>query len=310
MQPTATHVEALTGNFLDGEFDPPPSPPASCARGTKAASESFAADENQLSMRIRLPKRPPVSRQQRVININGEQITYTLQRSTRRRRTIQIQLDPDSGLKVLVPHTLTDGEIEDFLLKRYDWILKHRAGIETSDHQFDWTEGGVMQLRGNPIQIVVQERDVSDVGRDLPSTVAKSLEGETVTVIIPPGMTSEVKSKVVREWVMEWYRQEAWDHLKARVAEFGNVMGVQPSQLKLSNAKKRWGSCSGKRSINLNWRLIMLHDQLIDYVVVHELAHLIELNHSPGFWGVVERVLPDYQRLRRQLRQQSPSTLG
>ena len=54
----------------------------------------------------------------------------------------------------------------------------------------------------------------------------------------------------------------------------------------------------------------MLHDQLIDYVVVHELAHLIELNHSPGFWDVVERVLPDHQRLRRQLRQQSPSALG
>ena len=89
---------------------------------------------------------------------------------------------------------------------------------------------------------------------------------------------------------MEWYRQEAWDHLKARVADYGNVMGVKPSQLKLSNAKKRWGSCSGKRSINLNWRLIMLEDQLIDYVVVHELAHLIELNHSLGFWGVVERV--------------------
>ena len=310
MQPTATHVEALTGNFLDGEFDPPPSPPASCARGIKAASESFAANENQLSMRIRLPKRPPVSREQCSVRIGGEDISYTLQRSTRRRRTIQIQLDPESGLKVLVPHTLSDSEVEEFLLKRSDWILKHRIEIQAPNDQFNWAEGGTMQLRGNPIQVVVEERDVNDVGRDLPPTVVKSLEGDTVAVIIPPGMTPEDKSNVVRKWVMEWYRQEAWDHLKARVADYGNVMGVKPSQLKLSNAKKRWGSCSGKRSINLNWRLIMLHDQLIDYVVVHELAHLIELNHSPGFWGVVERVLPDHQRLRRQLRQQSPSALG
>ena len=310
MQPTATHVEALTGNFLDGEFDPPPSPPASCARGIKAASESSEANENQLSMRIRLPQRSPISRQQRVIDIEGEQVSYTLQRSTRRRRTLQIQIDPDSGLKVLVPHTLTDDEVEDFLLKRSDWILKHRTDIEASNDQFDWTVGGTMQLRGNPIQVVVQERDVNDVGRDLPPTVVKSLEGETVTVIIPPGMVPEKKSKVVRKWMNEWYRQEAWDHFKTRVAEYGNVMGVRPSQLKLSNAKKRWGSCSGKRSINLNWRLIMLDDRLIDYVVVHELAHLVELNHSPSFWDVVARVVPDHKELRRQLRQQSPSALG
>ena len=309
-QPTATHVEALTGNFLDGEFDPPPSPPASGARGRNAASESSAANENQLSMRIRLPKRTPISREKRTINISGEQISYTLQRSTRRRRTIQIQLDPESGLKVLVPHTLTDSEIEDFLLKRSDWILKHRTDVEVHEGRFDWAEGGLMQLRGNPIQVVVRERDVNDVGRDLPPTVVKSLEGETVTVIIPPDMPQEEKSKVVKKWLMGWYRQEAWDYLKSRVAEYGNVMGVKPSQLKLSNAKKRWGSCSGKRSINLNWRLIMLDDWLIDYVVVHELAHLVELNHSPGFWGVVARVLPDHPELRRRLRAQSPSALG
>ena len=309
-QPTATHVEALTGNFLDGEFDPPPSPPASYARGTKAASESSAANENQLSMLIRLPKRSPVSRQQRFIDINGEQISYTLQRSTRRRRTVQIQLDPESGLKVLVPHTLSDSEIDDFLLKRSDWILKHRTDIEASNDQFDWAKGGVMQLRGTPIQVMVEERDVNDAGRDLPPTVVKSLEGETVTVVIPPGMALEEKSNVVEKWMMEWYRQEAWDHLKARVADYGNVMGAQPSQLKLSNAKKRWGSCSGRRSINLNWRLIMLDERLIDYVVVHELAHLIELNHSPRFWDVVEQVLPDHAELRRQLRGQSPSALS
>ena len=310
MQPTATHVEALTGNFLDGEFDPPPSPPASGARGGNAASRSTATSENQLSMRIRLPKRPQMSREQRTINISGEDVSYTLQRSTRRRRTLQIQLDPEAGLKVLVPHTLTDAEIEDFLFKRSDWILKHWTDVVNADQQIDWSTGGVTQLRGNQIQVVVKERDLDDIGRDLPPTVVKSLEGDTVAVIIPPGMPLDAKSKVVRQWLMEWYRQEAWDHLKSRVTQYGNVMGVQPDRLKLSNAKKRWGSCSGKRSINLNWRLIMLDDRLIDYVVVHELAHLIELNHSSDFWRVVEGVVPDHRELRRQLREHSPSALG
>ncbi len=310
MQPTATHVEALTGNFLDGEFDPPPSPPENHARGDSAASLCCAVAENQLSMRISLPKRPSLLREQRSISINGAQIEYTLQRSTRRRRTIQMQLDPEAGLKVLVPHTLTDSEIEDFLLKRSDWILEHRPTGSNADNEHDWGDGGTEMLRGKNVQVVVQERDEDDIGRDLPPTVAKSLEGDTVAVIIPPGMAPEKKSEMVRQWLTEWYRQEALDHFKSRVAEFGSILGVQPRYLKLSNAKKRWGSCSGKQSINLNWRLIMLEDRIIDYVVVHELAHLLELNHSKAFWKIVEGVFPDHKELRRRLRQHSPSALG
>ena len=84
-------------------------------------------------------------------------------------------------------------------------------------------------------------------------------------------------------------------------------MGVHPRQLKLSNAKKRWGSCSGQRSINLNWRLIMLDKGLIDYVIVHELSHLIELNHSTAFWDVVASVCPEHREFRRRLNQFSPT---
>ncbi len=309
-QPTATHVEALTGNFLDGEFDPPPSPPASYARDDNVAGESFVTSEGPQSMAVRVPARGRLSRESRTINLNGKDVSYVLQRSTRRRRTIQLQLDPEEGLKVLVPHTLTEKEIEDFLIQRSDWILEHRVNIVGTENQVDWGNGGTTMLRGRTANVVVKEREWDDFGRDLPPTVAKSLEGDTVEVTIPPGIATEERPRIVRRCLEDWYRQEAWDHLRSRVGEFGNVMGVKPSQLKLSNAKKRWGSCSGNRSINLNWRLIMLDDRLIDYVVVHELSHLIELNHSADFWKIVEGVIPDHKELRRKLRRQAPSGLG
>ena len=91
------------------------------------------------------------------------------------------------------------------------------------------------------VDLVVRERDLEDPGRELPPSVAKSLEGDTVTVIVPPGLDLELKSTIVRDWLLKWYRQEAWDHLRSRVAEFGRVMGVHLGNLKLSNAKKRWG---------------------------------------------------------------------
>ena len=310
MQPTATHVEALTGNFLDGEFDPPPSPPAFTARDAAVAGDSYFNESRQHWMPIPSSGSKRISQIRRSITINGEEIPYTLQRSTRRRRTIQLQADPDSGFKLLVPHTMPEREIEEFLLKHSEWIHKQRLNSTDESLDHDWGSAGTTLLRGRSVDLVVRERDLEDSGRELPPSVAKSLEGDTVTVIVPPGLDQELKSKTVHDWLLKWYRQEAWDHLTTRVAEFGRVMGVQPRQLKLSNAKKRWGSCSGKRSINLNWRLITLDDRLIDYVIVHELAHLVELNHSVDFWRVVEGVCPDHRELRRRLREQNPSVLG
>ena len=310
MQPTATHVEALKENFLDGEFDPPPSPPANAARDGNVAGVSSSGGQAQLSLSMSITRSRKASAVERSISIEGETISYLLQRSRRRRRTIQLQADPESGFKLMVPHTMSVSEIEDFLLKRSKWILKHHADRESVQNAVDWSTGGIAMYRGKRVELVVEERDRGDPGRDLPPTVAKSLEGDQVTVTVPPDMNDGRKSELVRELLTSWYRQEAWDHLTTRVAEFGNLMGVKPSRLKLSDAKRRWGSCSAKQSINLNWRLIMLDDSLIDYVVVHELAHLVELNHSSDFWRVVEGVLPDYRDRRKRLREHSPTVLG
>ena len=307
---TATHVEALKGNFLDGEFDPPPSPPAIAARDEYVAGASSVGEDTQLFMPISRARSRQISSVERSICIQGEIISYALQRSTRRRRTIQLQTDPESGFKLMVPHTMSEREIEDFLLERSTWILKHRADQERVADAVDWSIGGTATYRGKSVELVVEERDGEDPGKDLPPTVVKSLEGDRVAVTLPPNMGGEQKSHIVRELMTSWYQQEAWDHLTMRVAEFGNLMGVKPRQLKLSDAKRRWGSCSAKQSINLNWRLIMLDDSLIDYVVVHELAHLVELNHSSGFWRVVEGVIPDHRDRRKRLREHSPSVLG
>ena len=79
-------------------------------------------------------------------------------------------------------------------------------------------------------------------------------------------------------------------------------MLVLPNTIKITNARKRWGSCSSDGNINISWRLIMASDTIIDYILVHELSHLVEMNHSARFWSVVESVLPDYKKRRAELR--------
>jgi len=98
------------------------------------------------------------------------------------------------------------------------------------------------------------------------------------------------------------YRLKAKEYIPSRVKEISKSMGVTPATIKINGAKTRWGSCSSLKSINFSWRLMMAEDAVIDYVVVHGLAHLIEMNHSPRFWAIVERIVPDYKERQIQLK--------
>ena len=97
-------------------------------------------------------------------------------------------------------------------------------------------------------------------------------------------------------------RAQAKEILPQKAAYYAKLMGVSPSQVKVTGARTRWGSCSGRGNLNFSWRLMLADDTEIDYVVVHELAHLREMNHSPRFWAVVEAALPDYKQRRLRLK--------
>jgi len=101
----------------------------------------------------------------------------------------------------------------------------------------------------------------------------------------------------------KWYKEKAREIFNKRAYIFSKLLGVKYKKIKLSSAKTRWGSCSSKGYINLSWRLIMAPLDIIDYLVVHELAHLKQANHSPKFWQEVENILPDYKNRRNWLKE-------
>ena len=90
-----------------------------------------------------------------------------------------------------------------------------------------------------------------------------------------------------------------------RVEYYARLMGISYGRITIREQKTRWGSCSGKGNLNFNWKLTLMPAELLDYVVVHELAHRKEMNHSRKFWKIVEQVLPDYRERRRRLREQA-----
>lgn len=98
-------------------------------------------------------------------------------------------------------------------------------------------------------------------------------------------------------------RELARQRITRRVEYFAPLVGVTYNRIFIKEQKTRWGSCSSLGNLNFNWKLILLNEELLDYVVVHELAHRKQMNHSPTFWAEVERVLPDYRERRRRLKE-------
>lgn len=106
-----------------------------------------------------------------------------------------------------------------------------------------------------------------------------------------------------KEQLEKWYRKEAAAVFGEKAEEFAQALSVSFQDIRIKDQKSRWGSCSSKRNMNFNWRLLMAPEPVCDYVIIHELCHLIHMNHSPDFWNLVESVCPDYRQYKKWLKE-------
>ena len=212
-------------------------------------------------------------------------IPYTVKRS--RRKTCTLQILSDGTVEVRAPMTFPNRVIQAFIAEKTPWIIAHQERmIHRREKRAAWdplTDG--LPLLG----------EIHSV-RTAPQSEV-SFDGSRFT--LPEGPWAEVQ----RPAVERFYRQLARHTLLPRLEEWAARMGESPSAKHITGAKTRWGSCSGRNSINLSWRLMLVPPACVDYVLVHELCHLSHHDHSPAFWQAVGRVLPDWSARRDLLRQ-------
>jgi hypothetical protein len=226
--------------------------------------------------------------EQRAARLAGKNISYTLKRSNKR-RSIGLRVD-DSGLTVSVPVRATEKWLHSVLQDKAHWVIEKLENWQSQKPLVtQWVDGELIPYFGEQIML----RLVQSL---FPAPV--TLRGENLFVFVADG---DDANKIERT-VTLWYRQEALQLFEKRVAYYAPLLGVTPCAVKLSAARTQWGCCTARGSVRLNVQLIKLPLRLIDYVVVHELAHMREMNHSARFWNVVKSVCPDYAKLRRELK--------
>jgi len=277
------------------------------------------------------------------VQVDGRVIGYRVVRSKRRRRTFEIALRPREGVVVAAPARASRREVAEAVLRHAGWILRASERTEFEPRR-PFTDGDPLPYLGETLALSivrgrVRRARVERVGELLAVTlpapspqsspmkgeeagVLSPLEGGVAGVLSPPGgetgrvlslfewgraaMTSD-DNAAIEAAIERWYREQAAEEFAARVARWAPEVGATPSRVLVRAQRRRWGSCAADGSLRLNWRLMLADLAIVDYVVVHELAHLLVPSHSPAFWDVVAQVLPDHRARRRRLVEAGPS---
>ena len=219
-------------------------------------------------------------------------INYTVKRSRKRRKTISLQISNNSEVTICAPYFTPAGEINRFVREKQDWIqraVQKQTSLRPKEKEY--ITGELFYYLGEPFPLEVFFEESARKGlvfwRD-----RFYLNSPDAAV---DGMS----------FFVSWYKKKAREHLTQRVDFFSRQLSLQPRQVKITSAGKRWGSCSEDNNLSFGFRLIMAPPAVIDYVVVHELMHIREKSHSSRFWKLIEAVMPEYKIHRHCLNEES-----
>ncbi|OPY90751.1 MAG: hypothetical protein A4E72_00488 [Syntrophus sp. PtaU1.Bin208] len=219
------------------------------------------------------------------------ELGYTLLRSRKRRKTICLQVLRSGQVVIRAPFFTPPEEIENFFQRKAQWLknrLRERERVQGEGAPRIFQEGAAFLFLGNTYPLRIEPLNCALRG---------TLLFDSRQFIL--GQNDLARGRKI---FIAWYTRQAEIHLGERLQKFSRRLDLVPRDIRITGAKSFWGSCSAANRLAFNWRLIMAPPPVIDYVLVHELQHLVEKNHSAAFWRRVSLVIPDYVEQKNWLR--------
>lgn len=215
-------------------------------------------------------------------------IEYTLRRSER--KTASIYIERDGEVSVLVPQELSDRQVEDLLEGKRKWIYRNQAewnDLNAASVQREYVNGEGFLYLGRNYRLKLVDQQESRLALKDGHFCLLSTNGSA------PNPDAAFK---------DFYREKGKLRIPDRVTFFEERMGVESKSVRVMELKNRWASCTSEGGLNFHWKCMMAPPTVLDYIVVHELAHLVHSNHTNGFWNEVDKVMPDYGDRKEWLR--------
>lgn len=234
------------------------------------------------------------------ITYGNRRIKFNIKRG-RRKKTVALQIQPNSTVVVLSPYLLDKDKIKEIVLKRARWIMQKQEKIKKLNAEM-------------PKKEFVSGESFPYLGREYRLKVIKSKNEKSPSCKLMSGrfyvevnnkFSGRAASKIVKEKLREWYIERAKEKINGRVQRYSKLIGITPQKIVIRNQEKRWGSCSHSGVLRFNWKVIMSPISVLDYVIVHELCHLLIKNHSDTFWNKLSSIVPDYKKKREWLKGKS-----
>ena len=218
----------------------------------------------------------------------------------RKRKTLSIKIEAPGIITVIAPEKTKSDVILNIVKNKESWIIKKLSEMKEkedlkTEHAYINGEDFLYLGLNYALQITINE------------SVKKpfiKLDEDLLYMTI-----NENNSDKIRELLEEWYRWMAYEKIMERIEYYQIYFNVKPNNIKIKKQEKRWGSCSSKKDLFFNWKIIMAPLKVLDYIVVHEMSHMAYMNHSRDFWDLVERIMPDY-RLRKEWLKKNGVTLN
>lgn len=218
-----------------------------------------------------------------MLKANGRMIETEFKLIRSKRKSIALIIDSDGNLIVRAPNRMSEKEILNFINLKSRWIAEKQEQIAAS--------------AGRHSAVVIETgKSILFLGETYIINRCKCEEVQ----ISNDEMLIPVEYNIHN--VIAWMKRELEKILRQRVPYYAEIMNVEYAKVRLTNAKTRWGSCSGKNNLNFTWRLIMCPIDVIDYVIVHELSHVVHKNHSSEFWTLVKAIYPSCKEMRSWLK--------
>jgi len=229
------------------------------------------------------------------LNIGAEVIEYQI--DYRRRKTMAISINRHGTIRVAAPRGTAARLVHEWVRSKSGWIAGKLAEIQVAQGQQvqrSYQTGESLPFLGQDYTLRLQPDSRASRPRI-------SLAEGTLTLAM-----ADCSPTAVRQTLETWYRNAARRHIHQRLEHYQTRLGKRPGRIAIRDQQTRWGSCSAKGNLNFNWRVMMAPATIVDYLVVHELCHLVHLDHSPQFWNLVAAILPDYRERKEWLRKNGP----